>query len=86
MEVIFEIEDNMLKVAAGVIALKGPSKYDEIMKYAESISKKGIVIGKDKLNELSTIDKSYEQLPVLIAMVAIGLSAMNKDEDEIKEK
>lgn len=81
MKVTFEIDDNMLKVAAGIVAMADLSCYDEIIEHIERIGKKDVVISQERLKFLSTQNDNYKQLPLLIAIIAIGVEINDEEAD-----
>lgn len=85
MKVTFEINSDMLIVAAGIVAISDPSRLAELMEYAESVGKEDVSITKEQLEYFAMQDKNYSQIPLLVAMCALAAKASEEDKEDGKD-
>lgn len=72
MKVTFEIDRNLLKAAAGIVSLQHPEMLDEMMTIASNIQDEEILVSKSHLDDIAKLDNHYNQIPILVAMVALS--------------
>lgn len=85
MKVTIEIDDSMLKAAAGIVALQAPQNIAEIMEYAEKLGTQDVSITKEQLGDLSNKDKNYSQVSLIIAILALVAKASEEEKEYGKD-
>lgn len=80
MKVTFEIDRNLLKAAAGIGGIQHPEIMDEMMAIASNIQDEEIFVTKSHLDDMAKVDKHYNQIPILVAMVALSTKFLEDDD------